>query len=599
MAQALERKLEDLPDAPGVYTFLDARSRVLYVGKAKSLRKRVGSYFDASRGHGERTRAMVAEIRDVEWLLVDNEIEALVLENSIVKQRRPRYNVRLRDDKNFPYLRISLSEEVPAMSIVRRPKRDEDAFFGPFVPASTARKTQRLVAQHFGVRSCRGPIEEKDHRACLYFHIDQCLAPCAGHCTKEQYDAAVREAVLFLQGRDGPLREELERRMLEASGAQEFERAAHHRDLLRMLERRQEPQRVASTGLEQQDAWGFHRDGGRAFLVVGFVREGLLRGRREFALREAGDQDDASLLGDAVRQYYLDAAAVPDEILLPHAIDQDALTLSWLRQQAGHAVTLHVPQRGDKVERVRWASENAREAHVLKFARGDAAREAAERLAEVLDLDGTPERIEAFDISNVQGSDIVASMVVFVGGEPARREYRTFRIQGVSGAPDDFASMREVVHRRYRRVLEEERDLPDLVLVDGGKGQLGAAADALDALGLSELPLCSLAKREELIFRRGVEEPLRLERSDAALQLVQRLRDEAHRFAITFHRKQRSARTVASALDAVPGIGEKRRRLLLRTFGSVEGVRAASDAELAAVVGERVVRSLRLVLGEG
>ena len=598
MIPALLAKLRDVPDVPGVYSFLDSRSRVIYVGKAKSLKKRVGSYFDARADMAERTRALVGEIRDVEWLVVANEVEALVLENSLIKKSKPRYNVRLRDDKNFPYIRLVTSDRVPWMEIVRRPRRDDDAYFGPFLPASTARKTMRLLAQHFGVRSCKGPIEDKDHRGCLYFHIDQCLAPCAKQCTDEQYGSAVQDAAAFLKGHDRPLRERLEKRMRDEATGENFERAAHYRDLLRMLEKRAEPQRVASTGLEQQDAWGLRREGGNAFLVVAFVREGLLRGRREFALRDTAELPDAQLLGDAVRQYYHDAAFFPDEVLLPSAIDDEDVTAQWLRTIAGRAVRLVVPQRGDKAERVAWAMENARQAFELKFARGDVAREAVERLGELLEIEGSPERIECFDISNVQGSDVVASMVSFVNGEPSKRDYRKFKVRTVEGLPDDFASMREVVSRRYRRLLEEGRDLPDLVIVDGGKGQLSSAGEALDELGLNDLPLASIAKREELLYKRGWDEPLRLDRADPALQLVQRLRDEAHRFAVTFHRARRKERTIASALDAVPGIGTKRRRQLLREFGSVDGVRSASDEQLAAAVGEKVARSIRLVLGD-
>jgi excinuclease ABC subunit C len=594
----LERKLRDLPDSPGVYQFLDAKGKVIYVGKAKSLKRRVVQYFQAGRGQAERTRTLVADVRDVDWLSTANEIEALVLENSLIKKSNPRYNVRLRDDKNFPYIRITTSDRVPHMEIVRRPRRDDDEYFGPWVPAWRARKTMRLLAQHFGIRSCRGPIEEKDHRGCLYFHIDQCLAPCTKAVSAEEYDAAVRDALLFLRGNDRTLRDRLDERMRKAAGDERFERAAHYRDLLRMLERGREPQRIASTGLEQQDAWGMHREGPRAFLTVGFVRDGLLRGRREFALRDVGDMEDASLLGDAVRQYYHDAGFYPDDVLLPGPIDDEELTAEWLKEVAGRAARLSVPQRGDKAERVRWASENARVGFELRFARGDAARESAAHLAEALDLSGVPERIECFDVSHVQGSEIVASMVVFVNGEPSRRDYRKFRVRTVTtGQSDDFASMREVVSRRYRRLLEEGKDLPDLVVVDGGLGQLGAAAAALEEIELHELPLISLAKKEELIYRRGSIEPVRLERTHPGLQLVQRLRDEAHRFAVDFHRQQRKARTVTSALDAIPGIGATRRRQLLRTFGSVAGVRGASLEELAAVVGPKAARTVQQVLG--
>ena len=599
MTAALERKMKELPDAPGVYQFLDSRQRVIYVGKAKSLRKRVGSYFTTRTDSSERLTRLVAEIRDVDWLLTANEIEALVLENSLIKKNKPRYNVNLRDDKNFLHVRITTSDPFPGVELVRRPKRDDDAYFGPFVPASAARKTVRLLAQHFGIRSCRGPIETKDHRGCLYWHIDQCLAPCAGFVTREEYGGAVKDALSFLRGNDKELRGRLEEKMRAASGAEEYERAAHYRDLLAMLSRGRERQIAATTGLEEQDAWGLHREGARAFLVVAFVRDGVVRGRREFALPDVGDVETTSLLGDAVRLFYHDAGFVPIEILLPEAVDQDELTTEWLRSLAGRAVKLFVPQRGEKVERLDWARENARQGFELRFARGEAARESVAELADALEFPGSPERIECFDISNVQGSDIVASMVVFIGGEPARREYRKFKVRSVIGAPDDFKSMREVVARRYRRLLSEDRDLPDLVVVDGGKGQLSAAAEALAELELDDLPLISLAKREELIYKRGEDEPIRLDRSHPGLQLIQRLRDEAHRFAVNFHRQQRRERTISSALDAVPGVGPARRRLLLREFGSVDGVKAAPDARLIDVVGERVARSIRLALGSG
>jgi excinuclease ABC subunit C len=593
VSSPLRDKVADLPDGPGVYLFQDTRGKVIYVGKAKSLRKRVGSYLQSRANLPERTRSLVGEAADVEWLVTATEVEALVLENSLIKKNRPRYNVNLRDDKNFPHVRITTSEPCPRMEIARRARRDGDSYFGPFVPASTARRTMRLLGQHFGIRACKGPIEDKDHRACLYFHINQCLAPCTDACSPEEYDAAVEDALLFLRGHDEPLRRALEEKMRDASGKEAFERAAHYRDLLRMLEKRREPQRIASTGLEQQDAWGVHREVDRAMLVVGLVRDGVLRGRREFPIREAAGRDDAELLGDAVRQYYHGETWLPEEVLLPGRIDDAELTEVWLREQAGRAIRLHVPQRGAKADRVRWAGQNARVAFELKFARGEAAREAADELAEALELPGPAERIECVDISNMQGSDVVASLVVFVSGQPARREYRTFKVKGLSGQPDDYRSMAEVVDRRYRRLLTEGRELPDLLVVDGGKGQLGAAVRALDLLELGDLPAIGIAKKEELLHRRKGGEPLRLPRSSAALQLVQRIRDEAHRVAVTFHRSARSRRTVQSELDAVPGVGPARRRQLLRAFGSVDGVRSASLEALTEVVGPRLARRVK------
>ncbi|MEM7245059.1 MAG: excinuclease ABC subunit UvrC [Acidobacteriota bacterium] len=592
----LAKKLQDLPEEPGVYLWKSKKSEVLYVGKAKSLKPRVLSYL---RGGDQvyRIQRMVAEAVDVDWLVTGTEVEALVLENSLIKQNKPRYNINLRDDKNFPHLRLTTGEKWPLVDLVRGPKDDGNLYFGPYAPAAKARKTLRLLAQHFGIRSCKGPIEEKDHRACLYYHLDQCLAPCAKHCTKEEYDGAVKDATLFLRGQVAPLQERLKEKMKRASESEAYERAAHYRDLIRMLEESRQPQRIASMKLADQDAWALHREGDAACLVVGLVREGLVRGHREFTLKNLGDRGEPEILGECLRQYYHGQTSWPDELLLPGPIDQDELTASFLAESAGRKIALVQPRRGAKLERVQWAQQVAASRFAVRVGRGAPAREALVDLAEALALSEPPERIECFDISNLQGSEIVASMVCFLGGEPSKKDYRTFKVRTVTGGPDDFASMREVVGRRYRRQLSEDRELPDLVIIDGGRGQLGAAAAARDEQELEGLPLISLAKKEELIFRRDEVEPLRLDRHSPALRLVQRLRDEAHRTAVGFHRRARKRRIVSSALDAVPGVGPTRRKALLRRFGSVDGIKAASLAELEDAVGPALARKLRQHLG--
>ncbi|MGE0455012.1 MAG: excinuclease ABC subunit UvrC [Vicinamibacteria bacterium] len=590
---ALAKKLDGLPLRPGVYLFKGGDGRVLYVGKARVLRDRVRSYFQASRPFDLHKTKLVEEIADLDLVVTDTEMEALALENNLIKQHKPPYNVRLRDDKNHPYLKLTLSEAYPRLYVVRRPAEDGNAYGGPYIPASLGRKAASVARRVFGIRSCKEALDGRRPRPCLQYQIKRCIAPCVAEiCSPERYREASQAARLFLEGRSDEIVKELREQMEGAAGEERFEQAARLRDQLLALERLEAPQKITTTDIEERDLFGVCAEQGRAALQVFSVRDGRVVGREAFLLDRVTEPE--AFLSASIQQYYGEGRYVPRELLVAQEPADRELLEAWLSARRGTQVHIRVPQRGEKVRLLELVVKNARLAYDLEWrAARKQSQEILRALRDLLDLELEPARIECFDISNIQGSDIVASLVVFVDGMPKKSDYRTFRIKGVSGAPDDFASMREVVSRRYRRLLEEGRELPELVLVDGGKGQLGAAAEALDELGLGDQPLASLAKREELIFVRGREQPIALPRSSPVLQLVQRVRDEAHRFAIGFHRKARKARTLVSELDGIGGVGPAKRRLLLSRFGSVRGVRGASEAELALVVGKATAARVR------
>jgi len=590
---SLAEKLDGLPLRPGVYLFKGHDARVLYVGKARVLRDRVRSYFQASRPFDLHKTRLVEEIADLDLVVTDTEMEALALENNLIKQHKPPYNVRLRDDKNHPYLKLTLSETYPRLYVVRRPAEDGNAYGGPYIPASLGRKAASVARRVFGIRSCKETLDGRRPRPCLQYQIKRCIAPCVAEiCSPERYREASEAARLFLEGRSDEIVKDLRAQMDSAAGDERYEQAGRLRDQLLALERLEAPQKITTTDIEERDLFGVCVEEGRAALQVFSVRDGRVVGREAFLLDRVTEPE--AFLSASIQQYYGEGRYVPRELLVAQEPADRELLEAWLSARRGTQVRIRVPQRGEKVRLLELVVTNARLAYDLEWR---AARKQSQQilraLRDLLDLELEPARIECFDISNIQGSDIVASLVVFVDGVPKKSDYRSFRIKGVSGAPDDFASMREVVSRRYRRLLEEGKELPELVLVDGGKGQLGAAADALDELGLGDQPLASLAKREELIFVRGREQPIALPRSSPVLQLVQRVRDEAHRFAIGFHRKARSARTLVSELDGIDGVGPTKRRLLLSRFGSVRGVRGASEAELALVVGKATAARVR------
>ncbi len=591
---ALDEKLAAVPTRPGVYLFKNAAGDVIYVGKARVLRDRVRSYFQASRPLELHKRQLALEIADLELVVTDTEMEALALENNLIKRHKPVYNVRLRDDKNHPYLKLTLGEDYPRLHVVRRPGEDGHAYGGPYIPASLARKTAALTHKLFGVRSCREPLDGRRARPCLQYQIKRCLAPCVAEIMPlHDYRQACHDARLFLEGRSDEIVRRLRGEMQAAAEGERYEEAASLRDQVRTLERLETPQKITTTELDERDLIAAHVEGERAALQIFSVRDGKVVAREAYLLDALTEPE--AVLAHAIQQFYAAPARyVPRELLVAEELPDRELLEAWLSSRRGTLVKIRVPQRGEKVRLLELVVSNARLAFALEWKQPrQQSQEILRGLRDVLELEAEPRRIECFDISNIQGADIVASMVCFVDGAPKKSEYRKFRVKTVSGAPDDFASLREVVGRRYRRLLEEGRELPELVLIDGGKGQLGAAVAALEDLGLGDQPVASLAKQEELIFVRGRDEPIALPRSSPLLQLVQRVRDEAHRFAVGFHRQVRSKRTLRSELDDVPGVGPTKRRKLLAHFGSLRGVRGASEAELQALVGPALATKLR------
>jgi excinuclease ABC subunit C len=590
---SLAEKLEQLPARPGVYLLKGKDGAILYVGKARVLRDRVRSYFQAWRPTEIHKTRLAEEIADLDLVVTDSEMEALALENNLIKRHKPAYNLRLRDDKNHPYLKLTLAEEYPRLHVVRRPSEDGNAYGGPYIPASMAYRTAGLVRKLFGIRSCKETLDGRRPRPCLQHQIRRCLAPCVAEvCSLDRYLRAAEDARLFLEGRTDEVVRRLRSQMDEAAAGERYEEAASLRDQVQALLRMEAPQKITTTDIEERDLLAAHVEGDRAAVQVFSVRDGKVVAREGFLLDHLTEPE--AVVGTTLQQFYADGRYVPREILVEADLPDHALLEQWLTARRGAAVRIHVPQRGEKLRLLELVARNARLAFELEWKHPrKQSQEILRALRDLLDLEVEPQRIECFDVSNIQGSDVVASMVVFEGGLPKKSNYRKFRVRGVSGAPDDFASMREVVGRRYRRLLEEGKELPDLVLVDGGKGQLGAAAAALDELGLGDQPVASLAKREELIFVRGREEPIALPRSSPVRQLVQRVRDEAHRFAVGFHRQARSSRTLRSDLDDVPGVGPGKRRKLLSVFGSVRGVRGATEGELAAVVGKATAARVR------
>jgi excinuclease ABC subunit C len=590
---ALREKLETVPARPGVYLFKDKEGKVLYVGKARLLRDRVRQYFQPSRPVDPSMGDFVGEIADLDLVLTDTEMEALALENNFIKRHQPKFNVRLRDDKNHPYLKLTLGEEYPRLHIVRRVAEDENAYGGPYIPASMGRRTAAVVHKVFGIRSCKETLNGRRPRPCLQFQIHRCLAPCVVEiCTPERYRQSAEDARLFLEGRTEEVLRRLEAQMDAAAAEDRFEEAATLRDQIRTLERLDTPQKITTTDIEERDVFGAHVEWGRAALQVFSVREGKVVSREGFLLDRVAEPE--RFLSSAVQQYYADGRQVPREVLVPADVPDRELLEQWLTARRGTNVRMRVPVRGEKVRLLDLVLRNARLAYDLEWRHPrKQSQEILRALRDVLDLEVEPRRIECFDISNIQGSDIVASMVAFEEGLPKKSDYRKFRIRGVGDLPDDFASMREVVFRRYKRLLEEGKELPDLVLIDGGKGQLTAAMAALEELGIGDQPVASLAKKEEVIFLPGRDLPVVLPRDSPVLQLVQRVRDEAHRFAVGFHRARRSQRTLHSELDDIAGVGPVKRRKLLSRFGSLRGVRGASLAELAAAVGSTTAARIR------
>jgi excinuclease ABC subunit C len=583
MQPHVEERIRALPDRPGIYVFRDAAGDALYVGKAKSLRKRAFHYVGPQ--DDARLQMMVEEAAELEFVAADTEAEALLLENQWIKHARPRYNIRLRDDKTYPYLKLTVAEEWPRLVFTRRIGDDGAAYFGPFLPGGLARRAIKLVQKLFKVRVCRIPIDGSLPRPCLYYDMHRCLGPCvAGLTTWEEYRGAVDQARLFLAGRHEELARGLRREMEGAAEALAFERAAQLRDLLADVEEVQGRQKLASVRGEDVDVYGFHVAGGNAAVVVLVMRGGQVLDRRELFWEGEGAIDPARLLAELLPQVYDTTTFIPKEIHLPLPVEGVEALEEWLSERKGERVYVRFPARGEKAQRIELAKHNAQLAHRRRFRGQAVVSPGAEALATQLGLAEPPQRIEGFDISHFQGGETVASMVVWEAGKMRKSDYRTFNVRDLTG-PDDPASIAQAVERRYKRVLKEVGAMPDLVLIDGGRTQLNAALHALAKLGVEETPVVALAKREEEIYLPAAPVPLRLPRKDAGLQLLQQVRDEAHRFAVSRHRRRRDKRTLVSRLDQLQGIGPGRRKLLLQRFGSFTGVLAASREELQASVG--------------
>ena len=636
----LKKQLEALPARPGVYLMRDAKGEVIYVGKAARLKDRVRSYFGSPRSLEPKTRALRAEVEDFEYIVCGNAGEALILEATLIKRHQPFFNIRLKDDKRYPYLKVDVQNPWPRVYITRRIEKDGARYFGPYASAGSVRATLDLLKKLFPYRSCTKEITGTDARPCLDYYIKRCIAPCTSFCTKEEYDEVIAQIILFLEGKANDVLERLRGQMDSAAAELEYERAAMARDQIRAIERTVERQMVSTTKNEDLDVYGLAREGDRACVQVFFVRGTQMTGRDHFVLEGTTGESDEAVLGSFLQQYYEGAQYVPKLVVVPfEPSDRGELeTMLTVRREAD--VEIRVAQRGEKRRLVEMAQENAREAlDVLKvrwLADSTKTETALEELREELSLPEVPRRIECYDNSNIQGSSPVSSMVVFVDGKPETRQYRKFRIKTVEGA-DDFATMQEVLRRRFKRAAakssafsvqsskrdgeakessgfrvqrsegdgdrtendegsptangrratanDDAWDLPDLVIVDGGKGQLRAAVEVMRELGVYDIPAAGLAKRHEELFVPDEEAPVVLPRASEALYLVQRLRDEAHRFAITYHRQVRGKAAKESVLDSIPGVGPKRKRALLRKFGSLKAVREADIEEIASTLG--------------
>jgi excinuclease ABC subunit C len=606
----LEEKIRTLPARPGVYLYKNAEGEVIYVGKAKNLRSRVRSYLLEASQENAKTGSLMREAVDLDYILVDNEHEALALENNLIKQRKPRFNILLRDDKTYPYIKLTLKDRYPKVFVTRRLKKDGSQYFGPYFPGNLAHRIVDLIHRTFLLPSCSLDLSRYYARPCLQYYIKRCLGPCVeGLTTPEIFREAVRDTQLFLEGKQDELRRSLEQRMNEAANAEQFELAAKYRDLIVTVEQLQEKQRIASADKDDADVFGYHYDRDMLAVNLFHLRAGKIVDRREFFWEQLPefpvDEPDAgeatagtpfaagAFFSSLLKQLYIDQSYVARTVYVPAEFsDREALS-ELLSQRTGRKVEILVPQRGDKRSLVDLAAQNARQSYDQRFRVLQPGKQAIQNaLQDALTLPGAPRRIECFDISHIQGAETVASLVVWEDGVMKKSDYRKFKLRGIEGV-DDFAAMREVVLRRYQRVKNEEEKMPDLVLIDGGLGQLHAAAGALEELGFTTQPLASIAKREEVIYVHGQEdEPVVLDRRSPVLHLVQRIRDESHRFAVTYHRKRREMRDRESELLEVAGVGQTTRTRLVQHFGSVRGVKEASLEALRSVVPEKTAAAI-------
>src|SRR3984893_2749750 len=608
-SETIRRRLREVPDSPGVYLLRDTSGQVIYVGKALRLRDRLRSYFTAGSGLTARVADLVRRVYDFEFVTTANEVEALVLECNLIKNYRPRFNIRLKDDKNYLYLKLPVTEEYPRVHYSRRVLKDGAQYFGPYTSAQSLRGTVKSIRQLLPFRTCSDEIF-KQGKVCLDFHIKRCPGPCERRISPEDYQARIHEVALFMEGRSDVLVRELKERMEGAATRLDFENAARYRDQLQSIERIADRQKVLTRGRHDQDLIAYARHGGEVFVEVAYVRQGKMVGHDGHPLDGAGDAAEAELLRGFVLQYYTSATHVPRTVILPGAVDEPELLEGWLSQRRNGPVTIEVPQRGRKRALVAQLAETAAQELEQLRIQADYDRSRTEpmlaALAEALDLESPPKRIECYDISNIQGDSAVGAMVVFEDGRPRNDHYRHFRIKFVPG-PNDFAMLQEVLRRRLERLesaqRREETDVvgdrsftsrPDLILIDGGRGQLSAALEVLESAGYADIPTFALAKEREEIFAPGRADPIVQERNSPGMFLVQRIRDEAHRFAITHHRKVRSRKALTSPLDSVEGIGPARKRALLRHFGSVQAIREAPVEDIVALgIHERLAKRLK------
>lgn len=597
----LEEKLKNLPTDAGVYIHKDASGKIIYIGKAKNLRNRVRSYFQSGRGHDAKTRELVKRIADLEFIVVDNEVEALVLESNLIKKHKPRYNIFLKDDKQYPHLKLTINEAFPRVMITRKLQKDGSLYFGPFLPSSLANKTLNLINRTFQLRTCDIEIDGKLPRPCLEYHIKRCLGPCVrGLCTPDEYREAVRDVRLLLEGKNKELESELEQRMWQASQDERYEIAVKYRDLMKTVQALAEQQKMATQPDRDVDMIAYYREGARLALQLFTMREGKIVGRREFFWEDLSedDFDPSKFLGEVLAQYY-STDYVPLEIHVPVDFEDREVLEKALTERRGRRVHILDPKRGKKREMIELVEKNAKIAFEQRFRvlKPDMQR-VLEELQEILELPRFPSRIESFDISNIQGAENVAGIVVYDNGKQNRAEFRRLKIKTVEGA-NDLASMREAVFRRYRRQLEEQKQLPDLVFIDGGANQVNAAAQAMSELDLEAIPLVGLVKPprrhneiSHLLMKGREHEPVLFDPNSAAFRFIQQVRDETHKTAVEYHRKRRELRDFTSELTAIPGVGEKRKTRLLRNFGSIARIAQASAEELTPFVGPKVAEEI-------
>ena len=612
-----DHRLRVTPEKPGVYLMKDVSDKIIYVGKASVLRNRLRSYFGSPAGLSTKIRRLVSQITDFEFIVTDTEAEALILENTLIKRYRPKFNARLKDDKTYPFLKIDLSEEFPRVYITRQVADDGARYFGPFASAGSVRQAMDLVKKLFPYRSCTKTITGKDPRPCLEYFINRCVAPCSGHSNKEEYERVIQQVIMFMEGDTESVTRELTYKMDDSSSKLEYERAAVLRDQIKSIERVAEEQRIKvdSNPIGDTDLIAIAQGTDETWIEVFFVRHGKLIGRDHFFMEGTQDDPVGLILGQFIKQFYETSVVIPPSLLIQHPLEEHQLIQDWLRDKRGGSVKITCPQRGSNRKLLDVVVENANQGlaqHRVKWLNNpDVINQAMDELQEHLSLPSLPSRMECYDISHIQGTNVVGSMVVFQDGKPKTAHYRRFKIKTVDGV-DDYASMKEMLRRRLKRLSDVRSQraknpddngisitdgwsiVPDLVIIDGGKGHLSAALEVFLELGLDDIPLAALAKENEEIFVPYTSDPIILPRNSQSLYLVQRIRDEAHRFAITYHRNLRSKGSLRSSIDLVTGIGPKRKRMLLRRFGSIQGIKEAPVDEIAAVPG--LTRSLALRL---